>query len=350
MHSCALDNLSCLSNTVLSAVRSQSRALAPMFSTAPEASLCSTEFEMLNRANLREEEPEFKHRMLRSISGDRILSNSGLFCKRSYEPTLQRSRFLIPTRALKNTRARLTGFRNDTWPGCSSPCFSVSVVSLFPLPITHFGHIFAVFADVLVVLIELSAEELNGLVAFFFHSRHTANGVDRKLKAVHIVEHHHVKGCGGGALFLVAAHVQVVVILPAIREPVNQPRISVVGEDNRFIGGKDAVEVFISESVGMFACRLQDHQIDDVYHSDLQLRHMTAQQRRGGKNLQSGNVAGRSHHDVRIALVVAGPLPDTCARLAVANGGVHIKPLQFRLLAGHDHVDVVAAAQTVIGD
>src|SRR5215470_4216234 len=319
MHSCALDNLSCLSNTVLSAVRSQSRALAPMFSTAPEASLCSTEFEMLNRANLREEEPEFKHRMLRSISGDRILSNSGLFCKRSYEPTLQRSRFLIPTRALKNTRARLTGFRNDTWPGCSSPCFSVSVVSLFPLPITHFGHIFAVFADVLVVLIELPAEELDGLVAFFFHSRHAAYGINGKLEAVHIVEHHHVKGRGGGALFLVAAHVQVVVILPAIREPVNQPWVSVIGKDARLIRGEHAIEVFVGESVRMFGGRLQNHQIDDVDDPDPQLRHVTAQQRCGGENLQSGNVAGRRHHDVRIALVVAGPLPDPSTHLAVAN-------------------------------
>src|SRR5215831_1488733 len=79
MHSCALDNLSCLSNTVLSAVRSQSRALAPMFSTAPEARRVSAEEEMLNRANLREEEPEFKHRMLRcdiGSSGRRVIGSS----------------------------------------------------------------------------------------------------------------------------------------------------------------------------------------------------------------------------------------------------------------------------------
>src|SRR5215468_5104350 len=83
MHSCALDNLSCLSNTVLSPVRSQSRALAPMFSTAPEASLCSTESEMLNRANLREEEPELRQRTTPceiGSSGRRVIGKTRQEC------------------------------------------------------------------------------------------------------------------------------------------------------------------------------------------------------------------------------------------------------------------------------
>jgi hypothetical protein len=36
--------------------------------------------------------------------------------------------------------------------------------------------------------------------------------VDHQVEAVEVVEHHHVEGRGGGAFFLVAAHVQVGVV------------------------------------------------------------------------------------------------------------------------------------------
>src|SRR5262249_8488517 len=44
------------------------------------------------------------------------------------------------------------------------------------------------------------------------------------------------------------------------------------------------------------------------------------------------------------------PLPYTDSRGTVLDCGIHIQPLQLRLLAGHDHVDVVTAAQAVVGD
>jgi len=34
----------------------------------------------------------------------------------------------------------------------------------------------------------------------------------------------------------------------------------------------------------------------------------------------------------------------------VLDGGVHVQPLGLRLLSGDNHVDVLAAAQAVIGD
>src|SRR5262249_35607304 len=48
--------------------------------------------------------------------------------------------------------------------------------------------------------------------------------------------------------------------------------------------------------------------------------------------------------------VVAGPLPDAEASLAVLDRLIHRQPLRCRLLAGDDDVDVVPAAQAVIGD
>ncbi len=64
---------------------------------------------------------------------------------------------------------------------------------------------------------------------------------------------------------------------------------------------------------------------------------------------QRGHVAAARHHDVgRAHLLRAGPRPDPNAARAVLNGLVHRQPVERRLLAGHDDVHVVAAAQAVV--
>ena len=63
------------------------------------------------------------------------------------------------------------------------------------------------------------------------------------------------------------------------------------------------------------------------------------------QRFQSRHVAGAGHHHVRFgALIRAGPGPDAYAGAAVCDGGVHVKPLQLRLFAGHNHVHIVTAA------
>jgi hypothetical protein len=34
----------------------------------------------------------------------------------------------------------------------------------------------------------------------------------------------------------------------------------------------------------------------------------------------------------------------------VFDGGIHVQPLQFRLFARNDHIDVIAASQAMVGD
>ena len=105
------------------------------------------------------------------------------------------------------------------------------------------------------------------------------------------------------------------------------------------------------QAVRMLALRLQRHQVDDVDDADLQLGRVPAQQVDRGQGLERRHVAAAGHHDVGLrALVVAGPLPDAEARRAVLDRLVHRQPLRRRLLARHDDVDVVAAAQAVVGD
>ena len=136
---------------------------------------------------------------------------------------------------------------------------------------------------------------------------------------------------------------------PPVGQAVDQPRIAVEGEDDRLVGGEDGVEVAIREPVGVLLRRLQLHQVHHVDHPDLQLRQVPAQELNGGQGLQRRHVAAAGHDHVGLAvLVVAGPFPDAEARRAMLDRLVHAQPLRRRLLAGDDHVDVVAAAQTVI--
>ena len=73
--------------------------------------------------------------------------------------------------------------------------------------------------------------------------RHAVDHVHHEVEAVEVVEHHHVERRRGGALLLVAAHVEVVVVGAPVGEPVDQPRVAVVGEDHRPVGGEQRVEL-----------------------------------------------------------------------------------------------------------
>ena len=77
-----------------------------------------------------------------------------------------------------------------------------------------------------------------------------------KVKAIQIIHHGHIKGSCGSALFFIAAHMEIVVTMAAIAQPVNEPRISVIGEDYRFVGSEHGIKFGIGESVGMFTLRL----------------------------------------------------------------------------------------------
>ena len=101
----------------------------------------------------------------------------------------------------------------------------------------------------------------------------------------------------------------------------------------------------------MLLLGLEAHQVDDVDDADLELGQVLADQVDRGQRLERGDVAGAGDDDVGLAaLVVAGPVPDPDAARAVEDRLVHRQPVRRRLLAGHDHVDVVAAAQAVVGD
>ena len=71
------------------------------------------------------------------------------------------------------------------------------------------------------------------------------------MKAVQVVESHHVERRRRGPLLLVAADVQVGVIRSPIGQAMNKPGIAVVGEHDRPVDGEKRVEIAIGQAVRM---------------------------------------------------------------------------------------------------
>jgi hypothetical protein len=103
-------------------------------------------------------------------------------------------------------------------------------------------------------------------------SRDAVDDVDHEMEAVEVVEHDHVERRRRRPFLLVATHVQVAVVRASIRQPVDEPRIPVVGEDDRPVGREQRVELAVRKPVRVLALGLQAHEVDDVDDPHLQLR------------------------------------------------------------------------------
>ena len=219
-----------------------------------------------------------------------------------------------------------------------------------PLPVGDLGHVLSVLGDVLLVLKQLVPYRLLGIGGAGPELRQPINDVAEEVKPIEIVHHHHVERRARRAFFLVAAHVQVLVVGPPVREPMDQPGVAVEGEHDRLVLGEERIEVLVRQAMRVLALRLQFHQVDDVDDPDLQRREMLPKQIHRGQRLQRGHVTAASHHHIRLAsLVVAGPFPDSDAGRAMFDRLIHRQPLRGRLFARDDDVHIVAAAQAVIG-
>ena len=67
--------------------------------------------------------------------------------------------------------------------------------------------------------------------------------VDHEMEAIEVVEHHHVERRRRRPFLLVAADMEVRVVPAPVGEPVDQPRVAVVGEDDRPRGREERIEL-----------------------------------------------------------------------------------------------------------
>ena len=103
--------------------------------------------------------------------------------------------------------------------------------------------------------------------------------------------------------------------------------------------------------MGVLGLGHEAEEIDYVDEADFQLRAVLAQDGGCGEGFGGGDVTGAGEDDVGFgAGVGGGPVPDADALGAVLDGVVHAEVLEVRGLVGDDDVDVVGAAQAVVGD
>ena len=72
---------------------------------------------------------------------------------------------------------------------------------------------------------------------------HATDHVACEVEPVQIVADPHVERRGRRPLLLVAPDMQVVMVGPAIREPMDEPRITVESEDDGLVGREERVEI-----------------------------------------------------------------------------------------------------------
>src|SRR4029078_13703800 len=107
-----------------------------------------------------------------------------------------------------------------------------------PTPARDLGHIVAVPRDVLLMLDELVAYSLLGIRSPRPQLRHAIDHVAYQVKAIEIIQYAHVERGRGGALFLVTAHVDVVVACAPVGQSVDEPWIAMERKNDRFVDSK----------------------------------------------------------------------------------------------------------------
>jgi hypothetical protein len=121
--------------------------------------------------------------------------------------------------------------------------------------------------------------------SFRRQSRHPIDHVHHQVKAVEVVQHDHVERRRRRAFLLVPADVEVSVIRASIGEAVDQPRVAVVGEDDRLVLREQRVELGIRKTVRVLGLRLETHEVDDVHDADAEIGQPLAEDRGGGERL-----------------------------------------------------------------
>jgi len=70
------------------------------------------------------------------------------------------------------------------------------------------------------------------------------------------------------------------------------------GEDNRFVPGKELVEIRVTQPVRVFGLRLQLHEVDDVNNANFQVGQLLADDGDGSERFQRRHIAAAGHDHV----------------------------------------------------
>src|SRR5437660_1453842 len=103
----------------------------------------------------------------------------------------------------------------------------------------------AVIVDVLLVFEELPPQMPLNMGVDLLQTRHTVDSISGKVEAVELIQYGHIKGRCDRSLFLIAVNMKISVVFPAIREPVNECWVAVIGENYRPVYRQHGIEIAI---------------------------------------------------------------------------------------------------------
>src|SRR5215467_4363008 len=167
---------------------------------------------------------------LHKTSSNAVLASTGLIRSASLRPLSVNGMSVVPVccplrlHAVSPCRSRTHSRSPPPGSDVVGLCGTHPSGSRFlpPPPAGDLGHIVAVPGDELLVVDELVADRLLGVSGARPKLRHAVDDVAYEVEAIEIVQHAHIERRRGGALFLVAAHVDVVVARSPVGQPVNK--------------------------------------------------------------------------------------------------------------------------------
>lgn len=121
-----------------------------------------------------------------------------------------------------------------------------------PSPPGNIGFVRPVFVGVVPAPYLFVLEFLHGMAADALKLRHTSDRIHGQTEAINFVLDGQFQRRINVALLLVAADVQVLMVCAAVRQPVDEPRVSVEIENDRFIDGEQSVKIPVRHAVRMF--------------------------------------------------------------------------------------------------
>src|ERR1700751_1164183 len=104
-----------------------------------------------------------------------------------------------------------------------------------PSPTGDLRHVVAVAGNKFLVVDQLVADRLLGVSGPCAELGHAVDHIAHQVEAIEVVQYAHVERRGSGALFLVAAHVDVVMAASPISQPVNERWVTVKGKNDRLV-------------------------------------------------------------------------------------------------------------------
>lgn len=120
----------------------------------------------------------------------------------------------------------------------------------------------------MMVFLQTLLQIVNGLWMTVGHSRNMADGRQRQVIAIQLIQHRHIKWRGGGSLFIKSMHVEVMMIVTLIGQSVNQVGITMESENDRLIAGEQRIKLRLRFAMRMLLLGLQCQQVDHINHAD----------------------------------------------------------------------------------